>query len=365
MSHGHLIRRSSHPRWATFARLGLALVALVAAGCAKKVTVDQLDQLPVAFPEGRRDSLERTPSDLVVWPDVPVMVLETWSNGDTIAYPAPRTGAGAMQGLIVDYAGASGYQLFRHEGPESAGGYRQFDDFTLTPSKRYADRNYYASPQGTVVLPPAQLFAFSDAVPTATSLKSYIGRAVLSGLTSASYPLTNLGETPDTTDIPPLLYTGKTQPISDPPNPNTPPDSLLALSWETIPRAAGYWVHIYQKRADIQFSEEAIAIAQPAPIALGKVRDLFVAYFPAPITAYKLGDPLPTGCRVLVYRVLQSLQEVLIRVSAVDARGRMIATTGSAGDRDEFQEKIGQIDRRREFPLGAKKVTPARPLPPP
>ena len=358
------MRRVSRPRPVTAVRLGLVLLALAAAGCAKKVTVDQLDHLPVAFPEGRRDSLERTPSDLVVWPDIPIMVLETWSNGDTIAYPARRTGPGAMQGLIVDYVGATGYQLFRHEGPESAGGYRQYDDFALTPFKRYADRDYYAAPQGTVVLPPAQLFAFSDAVPTASSLKSYVGRAVLSGLSSASYPLTNLGETPDTTDIPPLLYTGKTEPISDPPNPNTPPDSLLELSWETIPRAAGYWVHIYQKRGDIQVSEEAIAIAQPAPIALGKVRDLFVAYFPAPITAYKLGDPLPAGCRVLVYRVLQGLQEVLIRVSAVDSRGRMIATTGSAGDKDEFQEKIGQLDRRREFLLGAKKVMPARPLPP-
>src|SRR5262249_38472128 len=201
------------------ALVALALVALVA-GCAKKVTVDQLGQLPLVFPDGKRDSLERTPSDLIVWPDVPLMVTETWSTGDSFYYPQHRVGQGAMLGVVVDYVGASGYQLFRHEGPESAGGYRQFDDFVLTPFKRWADRDYYAGLQGTVVLPPAQLFHFSDATPTADQIKRYVGRAVLSGLSSASYPLTNLGETPDTTDILPLLYTGKTEPISDPPNPN-------------------------------------------------------------------------------------------------------------------------------------------------
>ncbi len=346
------------------AAIALVLVTLVAAGCAKKVTVDQLGALPVAFPEGRRDSLERTPSDLVVWPDVPILVTEIWSNGDSTAYPAHRTGAGAMQGVILDYLGAGGYQLFRHEGPDSAGGYRQFGDFVLSPFKRWADRDYYGGPQGTVVLPPAQLYAFSDGSPPTTRLKTYVGRAVISGLSSADYPLTNLGETPDTTEIPPLLYTGKTAPPRDPPDPNTPPDSLLAMSWDAVPGAAGYWVHIFQKRADIQFSEEAIAIALPAPIAVGKVRDLFVGYFPAPITAYKLGDPLPTGSRVLVYRVLLGLQEVLIRITAVDVRGRMIAITGSAADRDSVSETIGPDVRLRKFLISAKRVTPGRPISP-
>ena len=136
------------------------------------------------------------------------------------------------------------------------------------------------------------------------------------------------------------------------------------MSWDAVAGAAGYWVHIYQKRADIRNSEEAMALAMPSPIASGKARDLFIGFFPAPRTSYKLGDAVPAGSRVLVYRVLQGLQEVLIRVSAVDAAGRMIATTGSAGDLDAVQERFGQVDRRRIFLLGATKVTPDRPRPP-
>lgn len=361
------------------ATLALALGPLGAPGCAKKLTVDQLGALLVSYPQGRRDTLERTPSDLVVWPNVPILVTDSSAIG-VIVYPANRTGAGVMQGVILDYLQAGGYQMFRREGafvcdteaqlvcPDImvGGGYRQFSDFVLTPSRRWADRDYYGTTQGTVVLPPAQLYFFSDAAPAAdTPLKGYFGRAVISGLSSADYPRTNLGEAPDTSAIAPLRYTGRT---GQPGKPDAPPDSLLDMSWEAVPGAAGYWVHIYQKRVDIpehQAYEEAIAIALPAPIALGKVRDLFVGYFPAPITSYKLGSVLPTGSRVLVYRVLLGGQEVFIRNSAVDARGRLIATTGTAGDVEFVNSEIEGGQRLRRFPLGARRVTPDSPKPPP
>lgn len=356
------------------AALALALGSLSTPGCAKKLTVDQLAALLVSYPQGQRGTRERTPSDLVVWRNTPILVTEVWS--DTILhpnappYPAYRAGAGVMLGVILDYLQAGGYQMFRREGAvDSAGvmvggGYRPFSDFVLTASRRWPDRDYYRDTLRTVLLPPAQLYVFSDAAPAADALKGYVGRAVISGLSSADYPLTNLGEAPDTSAIAPQRYTGRT---GQPGRPDAPPDSLLDMSWEAVPGAAGYWVHIYQKRADIpefRTYEEAIAIALPAPIALGKVRDLFVGYFPAPITSYKLGSALPTGSRVLVYRVLQGAQEVLIRNSAVDARGRLIATTGSAGDRDSVSSEIGGEMLLRKFPLGATRVTPDRPVPP-
>jgi hypothetical protein len=360
---------------------GLVLAALLVpaliplAGCSKKLPVEPIGTALVGYPEGVRDTLDRTPSDLVVWPDVPITVFEGFSLADALPniFIAYRTRAGAMQGAIADYMQAGAYQLFRQE---EGGGYRSFSDFNASAVKRWPDRSYYGGASGTQVLPPGQLFTFSDRGPSPIALKGYVGRAVVSGLSSAGSALTNLGAAPDTTDIGRMAYTGLT---GIPGNTNTgpaPPDSLLEMSWESVPGAASYWVHIYQKRADIRVSEEAFAIAQPSPIAQGKVRDLFIGRFPAPITAYKLGDPPPAGSRILAYRVLIGLQEVFIRVSAVNAQGRLIAATGLpatwpsnlsslGGDLDSFAVRVGSVDKKRYFPLGAVRVTPGRPIPPP
>ena len=367
------MRRTAHRFQPIAAALLVAGTLLAVAGCAKKMPSGPFGAYLVAYPEGQRDSLERTPSDLVVWPDVPLTVLET--SSDTTVFPTRtftvyRSAPGVMHGEIADYSQASGYQMFRSENLsvtyDDSGvatdtvlsGFRSFNDFSLSALRRWSDRTYYGGAQGQVVLPPSQVFLFSDAMPAAIPLKGYVGRGEITGVTGSPYPLTNLGTTPDTTAIPPLSYTGLT---AKPPDRDAPPDSLLAMSWTAIPGAAGYWVHIYQKRDDIRSSEEAMLMAQPAPIATGKVRDLFIGFFPAPITAYKLGDPVPPRSRVLVYRVLQSLQEVFIRVSAVDAAGRLIATTGSAGSLDGVSERFGRTDRLRRFYLGATKVTPNRP----
>jgi hypothetical protein len=360
----HPMRRALRSLPTLGATLALAAAVVLAVGCAKKLPSGPVGSQLLSYPEGNRDTLERTPSELVVWSDVPLTVEETSSDSTIIprrTFTVYRTGPGVMHGVVVDYVQASGYQLFRSE---DGGGYRAFTDYALTAARRWSDRSYYGAAAGALVLPPAQFFAFSDPFPAATPLKSYVGRALIAGMTGSDFPLTNLGAAPDTAAIPPMLYTGLTGLPGNPDTGPAPPDSLLDLSWQAVPGAASYWVHIFQKRADIRTSEEAIAIGHPSPIATGKVRDLFIGYFPAPRTSYKLGDPVPTGSRVLVYRVLQGLVEVFIRVSAVDASGRLIATTGSAGDTDAVQERFGQVDRRRVFLIGAKRVTPARPLPP-
>lgn len=357
----HSLRRSA-VRW--MALLAAGALVLVATGCSEKVPTGPFGSYLVAYPEGVRDTLERTPSDLVVWPDVPLRVFEVGT--DTTVFPARtftvyRSGPGVMHGEIMDYVQASGYQLFRSE---DGGGYRSFNDFWLTPERRFTDRSYYGRTQGALAMPPAQFFAFSDANPAVIPARSYVARAQISGVTGAAYPLTNRGTTPDTTEIPTVNYTGR---IGTPGNPEgipVPPDSLLALSWDPVPGAAGYWVHIYQKRTDVRNSDDVMTIAHPAPIATGKVRDKFIGFFPAPLTAYKLGDPVPPGARVLVYRLLIGLQEVFVRVSAVDASGRMIATTGSSGSLDASSERFGQVDRLRIFLAHANKVTPDRPQPP-
>ena len=98
------------------------------------------------------------------------------------------------------------------------------------------------------------------------------------------------------------------------------------------------------------------------------VRDWYIAYFPAPLTSYKLGDPLQPGSRVVVYRVLDALRSVLVRVTAVDAHGRMIATIGENVGLDTpltgaraYNED--DATRSRVFPPRAITVTPQRPPP--
>jgi len=372
------------------ALVAMAALMVAAAGCSKKIPSGPFGAYLVAYPEGVRDSLQNSPSDLVVWPDVPLLVTEIRTDkADKLTYfyvsrsglteskgefdippsplpppppPPPSFFSGFAFGEIMDYVQASGYQMFRDE---DGGGYRSFNDFPLSPERRFTDRSYYGTPSGAVVMPPAQFFVFSDATPAHIPARSYVGRAEVSRVTGSAYPLTNRGTTPDTTAIPDMQYTGLVGLPGDPDTGPAPPDSLLALSWSTVPGAAGYWVHIYQKRTDAHTSGDAEEIAQPAPIATGKVRDKFIGFFPAPRTAYKLGDPVPPGARILVYRVLLGLQEVLIRVSAVDASGRLIAMISTSGDDDVTSERVGQVDIRRTFLAGAKRVTPARPVPPP
>jgi len=328
----------------------LGLIGLGGSGCAKKIAVDQIGAQLIGYPEGRRDSLDHTPSDLVVWPDVPNLVQDNFSpSGSYFAY---RTGAGAVMGQIFDYLEAGGYQVFRRE---SGGGYRLFYDFVMSPYRRWADPTYYGAAGGaTRVMPPAQFFTFTDAAPPATPFAGYVGRAVISGYTSADFPLTNLGQTISGGAIPILHYTGNV----------SPPDSLIPFQWDPVPGAKGYWIHVYQTRSDIQTGDEAVAIGLAAPVAIGKVRDLFVGFIPAPATSYTLGDPIPAGGRVLVYRKLVSLVSVLVRVSAVDADGNMIAAISTNGDTGAFRETVGPEDRVRTFPLGALIITPRRPPPP-
>ena len=258
----HWLRHSAVRCLQGTALLAMAALTVAAAGCSKKIPSGPFGSYLVAYPEGVRDSLQNTPSDLIVWPDVPLRVFEVGT--DTAVFP-PRTfdvyrsGPGVMHGEIMDYVQATGYQMFRDE---DGGGYRSFNDFPLSPERRFTDRSYYGGTSGALVMPPAQFFPFSDPYPAPIPARSYVGRAEVSRVTGSAYPLTNRGTTPDTTTIPDMQYTGLTGHPGDSNTGPAPPDSLLALSWSTVPGAAGYWVHIYQKRNDIHTSSDAEEIGR-------------------------------------------------------------------------------------------------------
>lgn len=332
----------------------LAAIAALAAltGCARKLT--SVDEALVAgvYPEGVRGTGAQTPSDLVVWHDAGIAVVLD-ADPDSVVAEVFRVREGAPVGLVFDYINAGGYQMFRRE---TNGGFRAYEDFVRTPTKRWTDHDYYGGATGTVVLPPAQLFEFGDQAPPGTAMPAYIGRALLEGLSSAEYPLTNLGQTVAGASLAALQYTAD----------ETPPDSLITMSWSPVAGAAGYWMHIYSRRGDLVPGFETIRTGLPSPIATGKVRDFFIGYVPASFTSYKLGDPVPAGGRVLAYRIINGFQEVLVRVSAVDADGRMLATT-LTGTNTNYAETgliLNGAETAVRFPLNARVVVPQRPPPP-
>ena len=114
----------------------------------------------------------------------------------------------------------------------------------------------------------------------------------------------------------------------------------------------------------------------PAPIFIGKSRDILVAYLPAPsppgpTVSFRMLSPgaRPANARVLTARETRFGQEYDIRIAAVDGFGQLLAFTYGS-----FSQKLtGTLPGGRSlpgsqyavFPLGAVKVVPSRPPPPP
>jgi hypothetical protein len=301
----------------------VALVALAMLGCTKKIT--SVDPNFTA-PEGRPSADAR----LIVYPDAPITV-ETWTDilpdgpgpedilvSTEQGYIAP----GTLHGLILDGTPASGYQVLRRE---SGGGYAQLKDYVLNPAVRFLDSQW-------------EVYTFDDAQPSGFSPPSYVGRGVVAGAVTPTSPLTNVGELMPGSDIPALRYTGVAAPL----------DSNITMSWEAVPGATGYWIQIYQFKGG---AVEQLLAAAPAPFIPGNVRNFFVGYVAAPATEYKLGEP---GALVLMRRTLLKSVEYLVRISAVNDQGEMIAFT--YGDW-QYIRAAGMYYRYRG---GAAKVTPKR-----
>jgi hypothetical protein len=306
------------------------LVALALAGCTKKVT--SVDAGYTA-PEGQLSANAR----LIVYPDAPVTVYTYTDNAPD--GPNPDSGnpggedvllsteqryvaPGTLHGLIMDGTPASGYQVLRRE---SNGAYAQLKDYVLTPVASFLDSQWEA-------------YTFADAQPSGFSPPSYTGRGVVAGTVTPASPLTNRSELV-ASDIPTLTYTGQT----------TPADSNITMSWTAVPGATGYWIQIHQFKGG---SQAQLLAAAPAPFLVSDVRNFFVGYVPSPATEYTLGQP---GALVLTRRGLLWNVEYLVRISAVNDRGEMIAF--SRGD----WQYIRATGTYQCYRSGSKKVTPTIP----
>lgn len=300
------------------------LAALALAGCSKK-NVTNVDP-GYTVPEGRFSADAR----LIVYPDAPITI-EIWAdNGPTGPDPTDvQTGTtqarllspGALHGVIFDGTPASGYQVLRRE---SNGGLLPLKDFVLRPERRFLDSQW-------------EFYSFEDPAPSGYTPASYVGRGVVSEAVTPSSPLTNPGVTTGST-IDTIQYLGN----------RSPTDTLITMKWSEVPGAVGYWLQVYQNKGG---PESRIRTALPAPFARPDTRDFFVGYVTAPADSYKIGLP---GALVLTRRILLTGSEYLVRVSAVNAEGRMIAYT--YGDQDIAPGE----DSYRLFSLGAARVLPIR-----
>ena len=323
----------SRPRRFAALAVVLAAFAAIAAGCSKKVT--NADPAYTTL-EGTPDANAR----LVIWPDTPnnVILFDDLPppgppshagdpTDDTVLTVTPQffTGRGSVETMLLDGTIANGFQIYRRAGN---GGLEPIRDFTLNASRKWLDTDW-------------EVYQEADPTPSNYAPTSYIARGVLAGEVTTRSPLSNEAQITAPTPTHSIAYTGTA----------TPADSLWTLSWTNVPGASGYWIHVYQFRPDAG-NDEVIASGTPSPIWNGKVHDSFVGFVPSPAITYKLGGP---GALVLTQKPPLFGQEYLVRITAVDAAGQLIAYT--QGDTGFIQ----QATTYEKFLLAARKIDPTRP----
>lgn len=316
----------------------LGLTGLLASGCAKKVTsVDpgftQVEGLPSADVQ------------LVLWPDLPVTLTqyarETVPNTTPTEFidviqsevPVYATGAGAQRMIIVDRSPAGAFQMFRRE---PGGGFRQYQTFPLQASRRWIDTQ-------------SDMYSTVDATGSGYAPPTYVSRGLVEGIATTLSPLSNVA-TSTLAPQPTMRYRGNLE----------PGDSLFTAAWDPVPGAAGYWLHVYQFRANASRLERQVAGA-PAPVLNGNVVDYFVGFIAAPDTSVKLPSDttrtLPAGTKVFTRRTTLMGQVYLTRVTAVDGNGQVIAYL--RGERDSVRVADPNVFLR--WTIGAVRVNPKRP----
>jgi hypothetical protein len=320
-------------------------VSLLASSCSKKmVTVDPGDGL-----EG-----VPSPSMLTVWADTGIpdstfadLGLPGITPEDTLVSASTfyLYGPGVVQGMIFDYTDANGFAAFRRDN----GTFLPLHDYIIPPSEKF---NAPDSMRHTnmAIAGHTDVFRFND-TPGAVTTQAYIARGVVGDAGPAGAPKTNIGQVTRAAVAGDLRYTA---PTGLPPDFRPMSDSLLVMSWDPVPGAAWYFVHVYQFIA--QGGDEIVRSATPAPIYVSVVHDYFVGVLPGTVTSYKIGDPVPSGGRVFDARPMLNGQVFNVRISAVDANGQLIAYTGTSGSFAVFRG----VNTYRKFPLGAVLVEPRR-----
>lgn len=293
---------------AALALASLLALTLAAASCSHRVTaVDP----GFTAPEGTFSPDAR----LIVWADAANRLTVYQDNvppgvdpGDDELFVRDyrRSVPGAIQGIILDHTAAGEFQGFR---TEDNGGVRRFTDFSAPRTKQWLETQW-------------EVYHFVDPSPAAPG--RYVARGLIDRVANSRSPLSNLG----------LLGDGSVQSLDLvavwwPPNAASHPEGRgkLKLHWTTIPEADRYLIQAYQFRGDIGSIDEIILSGAQSPLYDGKSREFFVGITGPNVDFLFVGDSTRTDIETLTLRPVSSAQVVLVRVSALDASGRMIATT--------------------------------------
>ncbi|HVP14280.1 MAG TPA: hypothetical protein VMS88_01975 [Terriglobales bacterium] len=279
--------RSPLRRIAALAALAVAMVAIV--GCARKVTTVNSS---FTFPEGTRtDRVQQ-----FAYPDIPFYAAEFLDRSplgvggeDTLLtlWRLYDEGAGILHGMIFDGTAASTYQILRRE---SGGGYAPMMDYNIDPVQRFQPAGW-------------KLFSWMDHRPSSFSPPTYVGRGVVSGHITPWSPVTNAAvATADTiADLDAAL------------------DTTGTLRWASVPGATHYFVQIYKAIRSDPYS--ALYNSAPSPFATQDHKDALDAWIPC------AADGTPLTPVVLQWIPMIPYQSYLMRMSAEDAEGRLLAYT--------------------------------------
>jgi hypothetical protein len=298
-----------HAAWTALFALGLLAVL---AGCSKKVTSVDAGRTTL---DGRLDPNVR----LLAWADAPAVdsvVADLGSIGpdtdpdvkeDTAFANVPhyRTGAGVIYTVLLDKTSASGYQFYRHA---ANGGLESLADYPIQASVKWLPTGW-------------ELYSLNDPRPSAYSPPTYVARGLLDGKVTTSSPLSN--DAIVNAVVPRQSIRLNWKPVGD--------DTLLIFT--PVPGAVGYWWDFYQFKSTAGL-EEIRASGTPNPVMTGNVNHFHLEYggpdacqmaFPLSGAGVRARLQGVTGSDVLTDEVMLRGQSYLVRVTAMDEHGNVLA----------------------------------------
>ena len=300
------------------AALAIALLVSVASlyACAPKITkVDTAYTMP--------EGVVSPDAQLIVWRDQPTTAYLYFDKApadpdstDSLITTTQfeRYTPNVLQGMILDKTTANEFQLFRRE---PGGGVRQFAKFNANRTRQWLGAQFEA-------------FHFVDTSPSGYSPASYVARGIVEGIVNVRSPLTNLASPPAA----PLANINLAARWWNPaPGSTFNPkfgSPKIKLKWDPVPGASRYILHVYDFRNDLHSDYERFLSGTPAPFYDGQSSDIFFGFVPGSVNFMFVGDSSRTDITTITARPLAPGNSYLIRLTALDAAGHMIAM--SQGD---------------------------------
>ena len=218
-----------------------------------------------------------------------------------------------------------------------------------------------------------EAFHFVDTSPSGYSPASYVARGIVEGIVNVRSPLTNLASPPAAplANINLVARWWNPSPASTF-NPKFG-SAKIKLKWDLVPGAVRYILHVYDFRGDLHSDYERFLSGTPAPFYDGQSSDIFFGFVPGSVNFMFVGDSSRTDITTITARPLAPGNSYLIRLTALDAAGHMIAMSqGDPNPQRAYADGSMGVQRLvlgnntyMLYRLGATTVRDTTPPPPP